>query len=89
MEGKKLAGGSDDEETSLVDIVKKSVSAAKGKGEKRPHTLRARVSPAKKAKTAKTVGKSMKRRTSDPPQCGFCKRPVLPTELGRCAECNE
>eukprot|EP00466_Bigelowiella_natans_P017303 jgi/Bigna1/84636/fgenesh1_pg.186_\ len=89
MEGKKLAGGSDDEETSLVDVVKKSVSAAKGKGEKRPHTLRARVSPAKKAKTAKTVGKSMKRRTSDPPQCGFCKRPVLPNELGRCAECDE
>eukprot|EP00466_Bigelowiella_natans_P003172 jgi/Bigna1/70865/fgenesh1_pg.13_\ len=58
------------------------------KGEKRPLTLRARVSPAKKAKTTKTAGKSIKRRTSDPPMCHVCEKPILPSEKDRCAECR-
>eukprot|EP00466_Bigelowiella_natans_P005784 jgi/Bigna1/84440/fgenesh1_pg.138_\ len=78
----------DDDEMPLAELGKKQASPTKGKGEKRPHTLRARVSPAKKPKTAKTVGKSIKRHTSDPLQCHFCERPVLPKERAQCAECN-
>eukprot|EP00466_Bigelowiella_natans_P019769 jgi/Bigna1/75805/fgenesh1_pg.37_\ len=109
-EGKSPDDASDDEETSLIELVKKSVSPTKGKGEqltlivtralvhsqptrfsgeKRPHTLRARVSPAKKAKTTKAVGKSIKRRTSDPPMCHVCQKPILPNEGRECAECKD